>query len=469
MLVVLAWFGLQGCNCQGGGDFDGGPGGGAGGGGGGGTGGGTPSGRCETELERFKSTATGTLKLKQVAGAADLIGGPTASGKIGDYLLQNEKIKVIVQGFDRHIGAQPFGGTILDADLVRPAGQPGQDQFGETGLLYNFGRTLDPDKFEILADGSDGRAVVLAVTGLDTANDYLSIRNQLRNMVGTLPVTDPYVPVPLKLTNYFILNPNEQRVRFVTAFCNTSVTKQVVLAVGDLTDPGYVLELFNPQACTSGFGSGGLCFGLDRMNWFGYQGKGIAYGYAPYKVGSPLQPEPQNAVLTVAGITGSIVGAAGLNGLLTWFDASKTSWQGELRIPALGNGVFARDFVIGKDLGEVNNVIEATRNAVTGDSAGEVDATVTSNGVPLADARVVFASNNGNVVLITGADGKAHGSLNPRQWAASAWAPARLPSAQKMVMIAASAPASVSFELVSPRTLTVNVSAVVVVITASFW
>jgi hypothetical protein len=456
VVLALASLSIPGCTCQGGGELDGGSGGGAGGGTGG-SGGGTPSDRCETELERFKTGTTGTLKLKQVADAADLIGGPTASGKIGDYLLQNEKIKVIVQGFDRHIGAQPYGGTILDADLVRPAGEPGQDQFGETGLLYNFGRTLDPDKFEILSDGSDGRAVVLAVTGLDTANDYLSIRNQLRNMVGTLPVTDPYLPVPLKLTNYFILNPGEQRVRFVTAFCNTSVSKEVVLAVGDLTDPGYVLELFNPQACTLGFGSGGLCFGLDRMNWFGYQGNGLAYGYAPYKAGSPLQPEPQNAVLTVAGITGSIIGAAGLNGLLTWFDASKTSWQGELRIPALGNGVFSRDFVIGKDLGEVNNLIEATRNAVTGNSSGEVEATVTSNGAPLAGARVVFQSNNGNVVLVTGADGKARGQLNPRQWSASAWAAARNPSTPKMVTISAAVPATVSFDLINPRTLTVNV------------
>ncbi len=459
-LWVVAWVALlgAGCTCHGGGELDGGSGGGTGGGGGGtGTGGGSPSGRCETELERFKSTATGTLKLKQVEGPADLIGGPTAAGKVGDYLLQNEKIKVIVQGFDRHIGPQPYGGTILDADLVRAPGVPGQDQFGETGLLYNFGRTLDPQKFEVLADGSDGRAVVLAVSGPDAANDYLSIRNQLRNMVGTLPVTDPYLAVPLWVTNYFILNPNEQRLRFVTAFCNTSASKEVVLAVGDLTDPGYVLEMFNPQACTLGFGTGGLCFGLDRMNWFGYQGQGVAYGYAPYKVGSALQPEPQNALLTVAGITGSIVGAAGLNGLLTWFDASRTSWQGEMRIPPQGNGVFSRDFVIGKDLGEVNNLIEATRAAVTGDSSGQVEATVTSNGTPLADARVVFASNNGNVVLMTGADGKAHGLLNPRQWTASAWAPARVPSAAKTVMISAAVPSSVSFDLISPRRLTVNV------------
>ncbi len=457
MLFLLGGL-VSGCNCQGGGQPDGGPGGGTGGaGGGGGTGGGVASGRCETELERYKTAATGTVKVKQVADSTDLIGGPAAYGKVGDWLLQNEKIRVIVQGFDRHIGPQPYGGTILDADLVRPAGEPGQDQFGETGLLYNFGRTLDPAKFEVLSDGSDGRAVVLAVTGLDAPNDYLSIRNQLRNMVGSLPVTDPYVAVPIKVTNYFILNPGEQRVRFISALCNTSLTQETVLAVGDLTDPGAVVELFNPQACTAGFGYGGFCFGLDRMNWFGYQGKGVAYGYAPYKAGSPTQPEAQNAILTVAGITGSIIGTPGLNGLLTWFDSTKTSWDGELRIPPEGIGVFARDFVIGKDLGEVNNLIETSRAAITGGSNGDVEITVTSNGTPLADARVTFESTNGNVVFITGADGKAHGTLQVRSWNASAWTPGRIPSAKKPVTIAAALPATVAFDLVTPKKLTVNV------------
>ena len=84
-------------------------------------------------------------------------------------------------------------------------------------------------------------------------------------------------------------------------------------------------------------------------------------------------------------------------------------------------------------------------------------ATVTSSGAPLAGARVVFQSNNGNVVLVTGTDGTARGLLNPRQWTASAWAPARLPSAPKMVTSSAAVPASVSFELTNPRTLSVNV------------
>ena len=74
------------------------------------------------------------------------------------------------------------------------------------------------------------------------------------------------------------------------AFCSTDNRETTALAVGDMTDPGYVLEFFNPRACTDGFGFGGVCFSLDQMSWYGYQGDGVAYGYAPYRAGSPLHP-----------------------------------------------------------------------------------------------------------------------------------------------------------------------------------
>ena len=122
------------------------------------------SGRCDLELDSFRGTGWGA-RVVQVASDADLIGGPNAAGRVGDWLLANDKVKVIIQGFDRHIGPQPCGGTILDADLVRPG--PGQDQFGETGLLYNLGRTLEPTRFDVISDGSQGGPAILAVTGPD--------------------------------------------------------------------------------------------------------------------------------------------------------------------------------------------------------------------------------------------------------------------------------------------------------------
>lgn len=455
-VLVTATVLFTACTCGGGGPEDGGPGGGAGGGDGGGTGGGASTGRCDVDLSPFIGATTGTVRGRQITTTAELIGGPNAQGRVGDFLLENERVRVVIQGDGRLFGPLPYGGTILDADLDRS----GADQFGELGLLYNFGRTVKPDQFEVLADGSDGAAAIIAVSGNDAANDYLSIRNSLAASLGRVPYADPYVDVPLRITNYFVLNAGERRVRFVTAFCNTSATAEAALAVGDLTDPGYVLEFFNPQSCTDGFGFGGLCAGLDRMRWYGYQGDGVAYGYAPYRPGnsgSPPVAEGQNATLSVAGITGSIIGANGLLGLGSWVRPSTTPRPGELRIPARGNGVVARDFFIAKDLGDLSNLIETSRAALTGSALASFTAEVKSGGVPVPSARLTFEEASGKAVFLTGADGKTTGQLQTRTFTVSAWAPGHAPTAKQTVTMSEQTPASLTFDLPISRTLTVTV------------
>ncbi|MBX5482957.1 MAG: CehA/McbA family metallohydrolase [Myxococcaceae bacterium] len=414
-----------------------------------------PSERCEVDLSRFVSTGGSGASVKVLGSEAEGIGGPNAHGKAGDYLLQNDRIRVVVQGVDRHIGANPWGGTILDADLVRDG--PGRDQFGEFGLLYNFGRTVRPTLFEVLSDGSAGGPAILAATGEGADNDYLSIRNQLRNNLGTIPVADPYAPVPLRITNYFILNPGEPRVRFVTAFCNTG-KKDVRLAVGDLFDPGYTVEFFNGQSCTNGFGSGGLCFGLDRASWFGYQGDGVAYGYAPWNPNAPGQPEPQNAILTISGVTGTILGAPGLQGLLDWFNPDLDERAGQLTVKPGHPRAVVRDFVVGRDLGEVASIIYETRAAVTGEKLGHLHGQVTAGGAPVANARVAVREE-GEVtsVLVTDEQGRFSGTLPAGSYLVSAWADGHVPTAERALQLSAGAEEAADFTLEEPRHLTVRV------------
>lgn len=442
-----------GCSCESTGLPDA-AGGGAGGSGGGG---GAPivTGRCDVDLAPFLR-GRGAARVRQIGAAAELLAGPNAHGRVGDFKLENEVVRVVVQGAGRAFGPLPWGGTIIDADLAGEG--PGNDQFGETGLLYNFGRTLKPDQFEVLADGADGGAAILAVSGDDAPNDYLSIRNSLAASLGRVPSADPYVPVPLRITTYFVLNPGEHRVRQVTAFCNTDNRATQSLAVGDLTDPGFVVELFNPQACTEGFGAGGLCFGVDRMSWYGYQGDGVAYGYAPWRPGSPLVPEGQNATLTVSGITGSILGANGLLGLGAWVqDAGTGLRDGELRVPPSGNAVFARDFWVAKELGAISTLVEQTRAEALGAALASFSGTVTSGGLPLPRARVALESASGRAVYLTDAAGRFEGQLPPRAYQVSAWAPGHRPSAKQTLTATLAGPTSVALALDAPRRLTVSV------------
>lgn len=412
--------------------------------------------RCETDLSRFIVKGSGSVNARKVAFESELLAGPNAQGRVGDYLLENDLVRVIVQGGGRVFSPLPYGGTILDADLKRSG--ENLDQFGELGLLYNFGRTLKPDAFEVLADGADGKAAIVAASGTDTNNDWLSIRNKLVESLGRVPRADPFVPVPLRITNYFILNPGEQRVRFVTSFCNVSASEPAALAVGDMVDPGYVLEFLNPKSCTNGFGFGGACFGLDRMSWFGYQGDRVAYGYAPFKAGSPLVPETQNATLSVAGITGSIVGANGIPGLVSWINDAPTPREGELRLSPGESAVLARDFWIARDLGQVALLIETSRATATLAALATLSGTVRSSGHALAGARVLLEGDTGREVYTTLADGSFSAQVVPGAYTVSAWAPGRQPSARQTVTATAAVPASVALDLVDPHRLTVTVS-----------
>ena len=57
---------------------------------------------------------------RRVESVGELIGGPGAIGEVGDYLIGNQKIRVVLQnqGWSRGFGI--FGGGIIDADIVRP-------------------------------------------------------------------------------------------------------------------------------------------------------------------------------------------------------------------------------------------------------------------------------------------------------------------------------------------------------------
>ncbi len=116
-------------------------------------------------VQSCSSSVPDSVVAKQIRSRADLIGGPGALGEVGDYLLANEKIRVIIQdeGFSRGFGL--YGGSLIDADLVRPqtqgnsAGGQGRDNFGELfpGL---FLKAMKPTGIEAVRN-ADGSASVI--------------------------------------------------------------------------------------------------------------------------------------------------------------------------------------------------------------------------------------------------------------------------------------------------------------------
>lgn len=130
----------------------------------------------------------GMLRAKMVERQDELIGGPSAKAKIGDFLLENDKIRTVIGGPGPGYSAGVFGGTVLDVDLRRfeseYRGGHGWDSFSEAFPLANLlvvnpsnpteAIRLDAEGVQVdltnggvfvYKDGSDGEEAVVRVTG----------------------------------------------------------------------------------------------------------------------------------------------------------------------------------------------------------------------------------------------------------------------------------------------------------------
>ena len=106
--------------------------------------------------------ATSELRAFRVTDRTQLFGGgPRALGSVGDYMLVNDKIRVVIQnaGFSRGFGV--YGGSIIDADIRRPDEQGrnessalgGHDIFAEMFSSFFF-QAVACNDVKVLSDGS---------------------------------------------------------------------------------------------------------------------------------------------------------------------------------------------------------------------------------------------------------------------------------------------------------------------------
>ncbi|MBM4379306.1 MAG: CehA/McbA family metallohydrolase [Deltaproteobacteria bacterium] len=411
--------------------------------------------RCAFDVARsplFSQVGSGATA-KVMASGADGVGGPFAQGRPGDVVMQNDKVRVVIQQPGRSLSPTPYGGYLIDADVARDA--PGQDRFGKLGFFYAFGRLIRATDMEVLEDGANGGAAVVAVTGEDAVNDAVSLQNVVgRFLPGVSLVVDANQPVPLRATTYYVLSPGESRVRVYTQFCNEGPTP-VQLPLGELVEQGGTTDFFNPDSCANRPGTSPLdgdgCT-VDPVRWFGYQGDGVAYGLRTYQVGAPSIPETKNALISVAGVAGMLVGGEDLQGLLSWADPGATRRPGAFAVLEGGQRGYLRDFVIGRDLGEVHSTFLAL------DSTPRARLEVQLDGPDAAHARVAVKNAAGKVVVLLQADasGKAKVDLEPGPYSLVA-AAQDLPSAPVNVTVQSSGTVQAQLQLPSPRQLVVNV------------
>jgi hypothetical protein len=356
-------------------------------------------GAIETKVEEFVAQQlsmleSGPASAKEITNASECVAGPLSRCRVGDYLIENGRVRVVIQGLQRNMmGIGQFGGQIIDADLRRAPGDPERDNFEEWATAINIENTAHYTDIDIINDGTDCEPAIIRVTGPDDLLDFINPSSVVASFGFNLPAALDDTDLPVEFSTDYILAPNANWVRVETTVTNTSGSV-VSTYFGEWLNGSGQIDLFQPGY---GFGEALVTTGCiftatnpcDAVVYRGVdEAAGVSYGYihegnAPGD--PPFDPHRGTTTFTASGVTVPILGREIALVLIG-------SSQGLPNFILQPNGnpgdtlLRTRYFAIGD--GTVSSILE-TRNTIKGITRGTLAGTVTDvSGNPLAGADV---------------------------------------------------------------------------------
>ncbi|AEX85694.1 hypothetical protein XO10_06355 [Marinitoga sp. 1135] len=300
--------------------------------------------------------AFANAKAFKVTDKSQLLPGPAADGKVGDYILKNEKVAFLIGQLDNYHGYMKSGGNILDAIYCG-----GEDQFDEMHTYFGWPKQAIYENIYIEKNGSNGGAAVLKLTGHHSD-------------IPGIAITTTYTLFPG--TNYLIIK---------TTLVNNSGKDIDKMILGDATFFGYARPF-----------TFGLGYKVSRIDtdFIGAQGDKIAYG-----VTTTERDE---------------------NGKLRDIHISYIFADPEIKTVAIKNGekvTFQRIFVVGKDLSSVLETSLDIRGKGYTMVSGKAEF---ANGKPIANSKVNIFDDKGilYIVAYTDENGNYKFPANPGKYTA---------------------------------------------------
>jgi hypothetical protein len=335
--------------------------------------------------EHGSSASGGTADLHQIANVADCVGGPLSRCRLNDYILRNDKIRVVIQDIQRNLfGIGQFGGQIIDGDIVRTSG-PDRDSFEEWSISLNIESTAHYTTLTVLNDGSNGGPAVLRATGVDDLLDFINPSSVVAGFGFPLPASANDNNIPVTVTTDYTLEPGKNYVRVDTTVQNVGGALLKIF-FGEYINGSGQLEMFQP-----GYGFGEplvsttcpVANHLNLCNFTAYSGiddaDGVSYGY--------IHTNPGSSTFTTSGVHVpqlSVEVLFALAGLA----------QPPFSLQPNGNPgdavTLTRYFVVGK--GAVSDVSDA-RNEIACLPTGTLTGTVTAGGNPAVRADIAVLGN----------------------------------------------------------------------------
>ncbi|MCX8072552.1 MAG: hypothetical protein N3C12_08895 [Candidatus Binatia bacterium] len=332
---------------------------------------------------------------RRITNEADLLRGPLAHGRIGDYLLANNVARFVIQNVGQRdlYSVGTFGGNIIDAELVA---KPGNDNFLEIQPALNIETVINAQTVEIINDGQDGTAAIIRTCGPDDVLDFVNPSTIIRGAGLTFPDSADDKDYDIEACTDYILEPDKPYVKMVTTVFNNE-DRDLGLYVGDYINGSGELE----QWTSSNAGLGEiLTANLGVLTYIGYgEAQGVSYGLVPLPI--PGSPEPRSSFFSVSGVSYVMQSQSIIRVIF--------GENPNFVVPARGSRSYTRYFVVGEGSG--GDIVTA-ETEVKGVATGTLRGCVHAGGQLLAGSRVSVLRGRGVVApFVTGPDGCFTGEL----------------------------------------------------------
>lgn len=325
-----------------------------------------------------------TALAAEVSGAADLVGGPLARGTVGDFLLENDLFRVIIQQPGRNwFGIGTYGGNIIDVGRRDGNGGFYPDHLEEFVTGVNIENTPNYTEVRIENSGENGEPAQVCARGPDDLLDYINASSKAGDFGGSVPASADDRDLPLEIETCYSLVPGEPWVTMDTRLINTSSEPLAIWMAEYLNGSGEV-EAFQPlvglgeplftPACPPASAvacDGGEC---DQCNYLAYSGHddaaGVSYGL--------IHEVPGTTSLSTDGANVLLLGEVVTN--LLFLDPPPN-----FEVPADGELELRRYFAVGD--GTASSIADI-RNQINAIHTGNLVGSVSSAGEPVATASV---------------------------------------------------------------------------------
>lgn len=405
----------------------------------------------------------------------DLVPGPVARGTLGDFVLENNKLRAIVQKGGRNwYNISQFGGNIIDALPKNSRGAlVGADQFEELALGTNIESMPNYQVVRVVNPGGenpDGSCIpaVVRAEGFngegapDDLMDFVNASSAIRQLdIGGVPLNFPPgaddVDLPLTFRTDYTLNAGSSVIRMDTQMINGTANDVDIYLVEYINGSGEI------EAFQHGYGFGepfatAPCDRCDFAAFAGHEGgSGVSYGVIHAEAGSTS--------VSVSGVSVLLYGRDIFTVATTPEDTQATTPTAapNYTVPANGTFTFTRYFAVGD--GTVASVVDQ-RNLVHGYTTGIIEGTVTesASGAPVANAEVAmtsaerdgFPNQRGPTINVvnhfrTDAKGRFRGTFPPGTYTLEVNVPGRLAATPDTASITVSAGQVTTQDFTVPR------------------